>query len=60
MLIRSEGQFRYMLAGNRVICSGLDLTAALALAEALDYDVEAVADIMDAAEAGARDGLNRE
>ncbi len=60
VLVRSEGQFRHILAGSRIISTGIDLTAALALTDALGYDVEAVADLMDACEAGARDGLNRE
>lgn len=60
VLIRSEGQFRHMVAGNRIISTGIDLPAVLALADALGYDVAAVAELIDACEAGARDGLNRE
>lgn len=60
VLIRSEGQFRHLLAGSRVIATGLDMAAVLALTDALGYDVESVADMMDACEAGARAGLNRE
>lgn len=43
-----------------MVATGMNIPAALSLAGALGYDVEAVADCLDACEAGARDGLNKE
>ena len=60
VLMRSSHQFRRVLAGDRLIALGLDMTAALAIAAHLGYDVPAVCDILSAIEAGAVAGLNAE
>ena len=57
---RSAGQFRYLLAGSKAIVTGLDMAGALAIAEALAYDTEAVADLLPACEAGAIAGFSEE
>jgi hypothetical protein len=46
------------LAPNGAAAIGLDLTAAIALATALVYDVRSVAELLPAAEAGLVTALN--
>lgn len=60
VLLRSSGQFRRVLAGDRLITIGLDMIAALAIAAHLGYDVPAVCDLLPSLEAGAVAGLNAE
>ncbi len=56
VLTRCDGQLR--LAPNASVVIGLDLTAAIALATALGYDVRSVAELLPAAEAGLVKALN--
>jgi len=54
VLLRLSGQIRFAPNGAAV---GIDLCIALSLAEALGYDVAAVADLLPEAEAGLLEGL---
>lgn len=54
--MRTAGQLRFAPGGAVV---GIDMTVALKLAEALGYDVSAVADLLPECEAGLLDGLAR-
>ncbi len=56
VITRCSGQLR--LAPNGAVVIGLDLTAAIALATALGYDVRGVAELLPAAEAGLVTALN--
>jgi hypothetical protein len=56
VLARCSGQLRLAPNGSAVI--GLDLVAAMSLANALGYDVRAVAELLPAAEAGLITALN--
>lgn len=56
VLARCAGQLRLAPNGTAVI--GFDLTAAIALATALGYDVCSVAELLPAAEAGLITALN--
>lgn len=56
VLTRCSGQLR--LAPNASVVIGLDLSAAIALATALGYDIRAVAELLPAAEAGLVAALN--
>lgn len=53
MLTRAPLRF----AGNKVV--GIDLPAALMMAEALGYDTTALAELLPAAEAGMLDGMRK-
>lgn len=56
VLTRCSGQLR--LAPNASVVIGLDLSAAIALATTLGYDIRAVAELLPAAEAGLVAALN--
>jgi hypothetical protein len=56
VVIRCGGQLR--LASNACVI-GLDLTAAIALATALGYDIRSVVELLPAAEAGMVAAINR-
>jgi hypothetical protein len=56
VLIRCGGQLR--LAPNACVVIGVDLTAAIALATALGYDVRSIAELLPAAESGLIKALN--
>lgn len=59
-MVRSESSIKYLPAFDRLIAGGIDIAGALAVAEKLDYDVEAVADLIGAAESGLVTGLNKQ
>ena len=54
--MRIAGQLRFAPGGAVV---GLDMAVALKIAEALGYDIAAVADLLPEAEAGLLEGLAR-
>lgn len=56
MLLRCASQPRFAPNGAAV---GIDIGLALLLAEALGYDLTAVADLLPGAEAGLLDGIAR-
>ncbi len=56
MLLRCAGQLRFAPGGT---VTGIDLGTAMHMAEALGYDVAAIADLLPEAEAGLLEGLAR-
>jgi hypothetical protein len=56
ILLRSAGQLRFVPNGSVL---GIDMGVALKIAEALGYDITAVADLLPEAEAGLLEGLAR-
>ena len=57
MILRCSGQLR--LAPNAAIVIGIDMTAAMAIGAALGHDVQALAELLPAAEAGLVAAFNR-
>jgi hypothetical protein len=56
VIVRCSGQLR--LVPNAAIVIGIDLTAALAIGNALGHDVHALAELLSAAEAGLVAAIN--